>query len=75
MQARHRKSGRDARGNWRRRRQWSWCRRRLTRGVGVGVVGVGVLWAWAQKEARETLVLLQSLPGDVYVELMDAVLE
>ncbi len=39
------------------------------------MVGVGVLWAWAQKEARETLVLLQSLPGDVYVELMDAVLE
>ena len=43
---------------------------RLTPGVGVGVV-----WEWAQKEARKTLVLLQSLPGDVYAELMDAVLE
>ena len=38
-------------------------------------VGVGVVWEWAQKEARKTLVLLQSLPGDVYAELMDAVLE
>jgi hypothetical protein len=34
-----------------------------------------VVWEWAQKEARKTLVLLQTLPGDVYVELMDAVLE
>ena len=58
------------RGNRRRQRQWIWYRRRLTRDVGVGVV-----WEWAQREARETLVLLQSLPGDVHAELMDAVLE
>lgn len=36
---------------------------------------MGVVWEWAQKEARKTLVLLQSLPGDVYAELMDTVLD
>ena len=41
-----------------------WCR-----------CGVGVVWEWAQKEARETLTLLQSLPGDVCAELADALLE
>ena len=42
--------------------------RRLTRCV-------GVVWEWAQKEARETLKLLQALPADVSAELVDALLE
>jgi hypothetical protein len=35
----------------------------------------GVVLEWAQQEARDTLVLMQSLPGDMHAELMDAVLE
>jgi hypothetical protein len=33
-----------------------------------------VVWEWAQREARETLTLLQSLRSDVCAELVDALL-